>query len=295
MTGPVFTRIWSFTDNAYAEKIKHSIEPYFNVQRVSSIDNFDQIVQLDGVDRSSATPRGSATASPTASSASRPAAAGRAKSARSRIGQSYYTDARASLYDQYYQIEQRGGAEQVLAALAAARAPCRPTTSRRNFRAEYDTQFQRVPDDGGRRHRAARRSGCRRSAAGASAASSRAWPGFDDRVAPRSLPERRDQRAVAGRTSTAARTSSTTTCCRSSFLQQRMLAYYNAQCCGFAVEYQTCDLSRLSTVTPVTQDHRLNFSITLAGIGTLSQQLRLARRERRARPAHGTERRGRRT
>ena len=48
-----------------------------------------------------------------------------------------------------------------------------------------------------------------------------------------------------------------------------MLAYYNAQCCGFAVEYQTYDFSGLS-YSPVQKDKRLNFSFTLAGIGTFA-------------------------
>jgi lipopolysaccharide assembly outer membrane protein LptD (OstA) len=56
---------------------------------------------------------------------------------------------------------------------------------------------------------------------------------------------------------------------RSSFLQQRVMAYYNAQCCGFAVEYQAYDLSRLG-YSPVQKDNRLNFSFTLAGIGTFA-------------------------
>jgi hypothetical protein len=56
---------------------------------------------------------------------------------------------------------------------------------------------------------------------------------------------------------------------RGTFLQRRMLAYYNAQCCGFAVEYQTYNLSGLS-YSPVQKDHRLNISFTLAGIGTFA-------------------------
>jgi len=56
---------------------------------------------------------------------------------------------------------------------------------------------------------------------------------------------------------------------RSSFLQQRMMAYYNAQCCGFSVEYQTYDLSQLG-YSPVNKDRRLSFSFTLAGIGTFA-------------------------
>ena len=48
--GPVFNRIWDTPDNGYAERFKHSIEPFFNVPRTSAIDNFDQIVQTDGID-----------------------------------------------------------------------------------------------------------------------------------------------------------------------------------------------------------------------------------------------------
>ena len=36
---------------------------------------------------------------------------------------------------------------------------------------------------------------------------------------------------------------------RDSFLQQRYLAYYNAQCCGFGVEYQTYNFSNYTGVT----------------------------------------------
>ena len=54
MLGPVFNRIWDTPENGYAEKFKHTVEPYMNVQRTSSIDNYDQIIQLDGTDTSSA-------------------------------------------------------------------------------------------------------------------------------------------------------------------------------------------------------------------------------------------------
>ena len=59
---------------------------------------------------------------------------------------------------------------------------------------------------------------------------------------------------------------------REYFLQQRWLGYYNAQCCGFAVEYQTWNLTGLAGIT-VPQDRRFNVSFTLAGIGTFSNFL----------------------
>ena len=53
-------------------------------------------------------------------------------------------------------------------------------------------------------------------------------------------------------------------------LQQRIAGYYNAQCCGFSAEYQLFDLSRLGSNTPVPQDSRFHFSVTLGGIGNVS-------------------------
>jgi len=63
---------------------------------------------------------------------------------------------------------------------------------------------------------------------------------------------------------------------RGGFLQQRLVGYYNAQCCGFAVEYQVYNYGQsgvfalLASPTGKFQDRRFNFSFTLAGIGTFS-------------------------
>ena len=53
-------------------------------------------------------------------------------------------------------------------------------------------------------------------------------------------------------------------------LQQRIAGYYNAQCCGFTAEFQTFDFRRLGSVAGIPQDHRFHVSITLAGIGNVS-------------------------
>jgi hypothetical protein len=55
-----------------------------------------------------------------------------------------------------------------------------------------------------------------------------------------------------------------------SILQQRIAGYYNAQCCGFSAEYQFFDLTRLGSNSPVPQDSRFHFSVTLGGIGNVS-------------------------
>jgi len=57
---------------------------------------------------------------------------------------------------------------------------------------------------------------------------------------------------------------------RNRLLQQRVLVYYNAQCCGVSVEYQTFDFSGLGSRAFVQQDRRFNLSFTLAGLGTFA-------------------------
>jgi hypothetical protein len=54
-----------------------------------------------------------------------------------------------------------------------------------------------------------------------------------------------------------------------SLLQHRIAGYYNAQCCGFSAEYQFIDFTRLATAA-VPQDSRFHFSVTLGGIGNVS-------------------------
>jgi hypothetical protein len=48
------------------------------------------------------------------------------------------------------------------------------------------------------------------------------------------------------------------------------VAYYNAQCCGVAVEYQVYNLLTPDPRTGLPYDRRFNVSFTLAGVGTFS-------------------------
>ena len=111
--------------------------------------------------------------------------------------------------------------------------------------------------------------GSRRLPAGANAGSSRGLKGFDD-------PTRLDH-YINGNTTlhTVGNKIGGTFSFNydvkdGSFLQKRFIMYYNAQCCGISWEYQQFDFSRLGTRAPVPKDTRMNFSITLAGIGGFS-------------------------
>ena len=56
---------------------------------------------------------------------------------------------------------------------------------------------------------------------------------------------------------------------RSRLLQQRISAFYNAQCCGLAFEYQRYNFAGVQTLL-VPSDHRFFLSFTLAGLGNFS-------------------------
>ena len=48
LLGPTFNRVWDTPGNGYAEKFKHTVEPFLNVAKTSSDDDFQRVVA--GVD-----------------------------------------------------------------------------------------------------------------------------------------------------------------------------------------------------------------------------------------------------
>ena len=56
---------------------------------------------------------------------------------------------------------------------------------------------------------------------------------------------------------------------RHTLVQQRISAFYNAQCCGLALEYQTYNYGA-NSLSPIPADHRFFLSFTLAGLGNFS-------------------------
>jgi len=55
------------------------------------------------------------------------------------------------------------------------------------------------------------------------------------------------------------------------FVQQRVLAFYNSQCCGLSVDLQMRDIAYLGL--PRQTVRQINFSFTLAGIGSFANPL----------------------
>ncbi len=265
ITGPVVTKIFNTPASTYAQKYKHVIEPTLTLQRTTAIDNFDRIVRLDGTDNVT----GQMT-SATYGLSNRLYA----KTVNSReivavsVSQSYYTDAAAAARDQQYQ------SNPLTASLApshfspvALQAHVTPTPATdATFRTEYDA-----------------RAGALRSLA-ANGGLAQGWVlvsvGWslnrliptdpDDPVTTAShylnssLVIRKPGNAWSG--SYVFNLDMKT----KDFLNQRIMAHYNAQCCGLAVEYQKFNFGTRAGAVGVPKDHRFNLSFTLAGIGTFS-------------------------
>ena len=266
ITGPVFSRIF----NAGATeglKLKHVIEPVFTIRRVSAIDVFDQIVQLESADYT----RGDVWEVGYGLNNRLYAKRTSSREVLSvAIRQNYYTDALAALYAQQYQSSSYASTPTSKYSALALSARTSPNDHLQGeFRTEWDPTFHTLKT-------LAANGSVNSGNLQASAGWSRrryipGLPGFDN-------PNFADHYLNASanwhtRTNTLGTTYSFNyDLRRDAFLQQRYLAYYNAQCCGFGVEYQAYNYSGFTGVA-VPQDRRFNVSFTLAGIGTFSNFL----------------------
>ena len=266
ITGPVFSRIFNRPGSGYAEKLKHSIEPFLNIERISPIDDFNKYVQLDGTD--TIVGRSTRLSYGIANRFFRKAGGGGRSQEllTASLGQSYYSDQNAALYDKNYQTA-FGTAPSHLSPLSLLVRSTPTDQITAQFRAEYDTKYMAIRTmsaDG-----TVNISDWFHTTAGWS---QRRFiedlPGFND-------PTRLDHYLNSATTWRALKNriggiyNFNYDILHHRYLQQRMMTYYNSQCCGFAVEYQSFNFQGLSTA-PVTKDSRFNFTVTLAGIGTFS-------------------------
>ncbi len=270
MLGPVFNRVWNTPDSGYAERFKHTIEPFLNVQRTSAIDGFDRIVQIDGVDTVVGNTTNYTYGINNRLYAKRRTEQGRPSQAQEILSvellQTYYTSPLASAFDTRYSTSFSGAQPNNFSPISLSMRATPATALNATVRVEIDS-----------RHRELRTlsansnynwSGRLQSQVG--------WTkrffiadltGFDD---PRYLDHYLN-------VSTNAHTqdnrygivhSFNYDILRSGMLQQRFSGFYNAQCCGIAFEYQTYNYAGLGSQFPA--DRRFFMSFTLAGLGNFS-------------------------
>jgi hypothetical protein len=265
MTGPVFNRIWNRPGSGYAEKIKHVIEPNFTIQRVTAIDKYDSIVKLEGTDYVV----GGTTTVVYGVTNRLYAKKGTSREILSVVlNQKYYSDSRAAQFDPSYQSSFSGVRPSKFGPIRIA-ARTSPTD---RIQGEFSTEYDHLRDTflifgatgivNGDRFQATG-GWSQRRVAGA--------PGTDIEIGDHYLNGSATVRALRNRVGGTYTFNYDLR--RDRFLQQRYLFYYNAQCCGFGVEYQTYNFNGAVTGVQVAQDRRFNLSFTLAGIGTFSNFL----------------------
>jgi LPS-assembly protein len=265
ITGPVLNRIWNTPGGGYAEKFKHVIEPSLSIQRVTAVDTFDRTVKLEGTDFEI----GNVTRF-TYGVSNRLYA----KKTNSReivsasLSQSYYTDPRSAQYDRQYQTSFTGTRPTHFSPVNLSIRTSPNDTIHGDFRTEWHPTAHALMTLAA--------NGTFRRAAWLS--TTIGWsqrrlipdlPGFNDpRFATHFLNASVDLRAERNRIGG---TYAFNYDLRGdTYLQQRFIAYYNAQCCGLAVEYQTQNFQGAISTIGLPQARRFNISFTLAGIGTFS-------------------------
>ena len=271
IVGPVFTRVWDTPDNGYAEKFKHSIEPFLNVQRTSSIDNYNRIVPLEGMD---SIVGGAAQYTYGVTNRfyakQRPGAGARAfarEIVNVTLTQTYYTDDRAAQVDQQYATSFSGVPPSHFSPIALSVRAVPTTNINANLRAEFDS-----------RHRSLRTislTGSYTLAGWAQTSISWSKKGYIPELSGFNNPAQLDHyiNASANLHARDNRYGGTYTfnydVLRRNMLQQRISTFYNAQCCGVAFEFQSFNFGGVSAAA-VPADHRFFLSFTLAGLGNFS-------------------------
>jgi LPS-assembly protein len=268
-SGPIFTRVWNTPNNGYAERFKHTIEPTFSVQRTTAIAKHDRIVQNDGSDGIFGD-----TTSLTYGISNRLYAkrkigvTSQAQQILSvDIGQTYYTDARASQLDPRYSTSYITNALNKFSPVVLNVRATPTAMIDATLRAEVDSRYKelRTLSAGGSYNWASR---IQTSVGWSHKFFIKELTGFNDRT----LLDHSLNFATSAHTTTnkyGTNYSLNYDVLHSRLLQERINAFYNAQCCGIAFEYQRYNLQGLQSFA-VPADHRFFLSFTLAGLGNFS-------------------------
>lgn len=268
LIGPTFSRVFS-PNNAIADRLKHIIEPTMSVQRVTAFDNQDRVVRVGssydfivgGVTRLNygLTNRVLVRKAPRAAPTETTSAGAPRELLSVSVTQSYYTDPTASRFDVNYQSGQaqltpRSNFSPI--AVIARTAPAEQITA--TVRMEFDQT------DGTLRTFNATGQSNYRAAQVSAGWSTRNFEGaaFENAVSGATT-----LRFAGGRTGGTYALDWDVS--RGYIIQQRWIGFYNAQCCGVAVEYQQFKFPS-AIAGGIPQDRRFNLSFTLAGIGTFS-------------------------
>jgi len=270
IVGPSFNRVWDTPGNGYAEKFKHTIEPVLTIDRTSTIGDFEKVINVDGIDGFVTGVRYNYGLN-NRFYAKRSLAPGQPAVAREifdvTLSQSYYTNAAQSLLDRSYQTSLLSGQIPSNYSPIALGIRAMPTSAiNATVNAEFDSHYHQL-----------RTISAQGGVTNANLQVSLGWSkkafiadlaGFND-------PTRLDH-YINGSTNLRTKDnkygtmySFTYDVLRGGLTKQRVTGFYNAQCCGLAMEYQAYNYG-VGSAVPIPSDHRFFMSFTLAGLGNFS-------------------------
>jgi hypothetical protein len=268
----VFNKIWDTPDNQYAEKFKHTVEPFLNIVRTSAIDNFDRIILIDGTDYIVGGNTQLTYGVNNRFYAKRPSVAGQRSQPREildiSVTQSHYSQSQASQYDIQYTtssntiaasnfspilITVRGMPTNELNAQSSIEIDSRYLALRQVSAGGGYTWSGRVQINGNWSKRAFIEQ----------------LQGFND---PAQLTQAINMQANVHTKDNhfGGIYSFNYDVLQHTMLNQRLSGFYNSQCCGIAFEYQSFNYGGITGGLPVPADHRFFLSFTLAGLGNFS-------------------------
>jgi LPS-assembly protein len=265
IVGPVFTKIWDAAPDSSAERYKHVIEPAFNYQQVTPIEDYWRTPILSNYTDFVIGGAGRITYGLTNRLLRRDrpregASVGAREFLSIGIQQTYYSDNLSSRYDPTYASSStsRRPVDLSPVALTVRYQPTFSTTAQ--MRLEHDVS-------GGGLQSLSASGSVNVGLQSVNASLSRRR--FDRTQRPDTyLSTGASAALVQGRVT--GTYSLSWDIGRNSIVSQTLAAAYFAQCCGFGVEFQKYNFAQVSPLYPIPSDKRINFSFTLAGLGTFS-------------------------
>ncbi|RPI55493.1 MAG: LPS-assembly protein LptD [Acidobacteria bacterium] len=267
VNGPTLVKIWDAPKSSYAQRFRHSIEPFLSVTYRSAIDNFNAIPKVESSDNIVGNATSYSYGMNTRFYAKRTVDGPRAiprEVVTATIQQTYYSDARSVLSDTNDRSRNLEPVSRFSPVSVLVRtSPFGGVDG--TFRTDYDGRYSRFRSFS--------------ASAGWEEPQVSLLAGWS---AARFRPDRQGRNIIR-----ASQYFNSDLNLRfqqnrygfihqlnwdvktQSLLQHRIAGYYNAQCCGFSAEYQFIDLTRIAT-SAVPQDSRFHFSVTLGGIGNVS-------------------------
>ena len=269
LTGPTFTRIWDFGDEGTGgiQRLKHVVEPFGIVQRVSGTDNRRRIVQLYDTRDYVVQGTTNVTYGLTNRVLVRPRPRPDRASTNTReylslsVQQTYYSQKDATQFDFTYisasRLSKPGNFSPL--AISARALPWENVSA--TSRLEYDISTG-TPISTGIQGSVGPLRGLDVSADLSRTFRQRLATGAKVYDSVIRLGSRLRVRSMQGSYSI------TRDLTRGYNVQQSLGWSYNAQCCGLGLDYQAFNYPELSSLFPVSADRRIQFTFMLAGLGT---------------------------